>query len=257
MRQQCDQALLWDPSWAPLNPSPVLQEHSPTHPQGVKRSPGCCLSSLPPPLRWLSLQLPPSPFQGLVFRFFERCVPPGCVCWEQWVKRAHSAWRWLGLCLPPAPPPLQAALRNFPGLVHLAPGGQSVAQGLASTQDPLSPSRGSADSWTLQSKKTESWGSPTHKTLESQYPQSQTPKIPAAQCGERECRNGEAHPHPLPVLFGFCPELSEPGSLGSPRYCLFFFLELSILRIYLFFCSIAVPIDHIHKSTGDIWVAIS
>ena len=187
-------------------------------------------------------------------------MSPGCVCWEQWVQRARRAWRWLGHCPPPAPapPPPQAAPRKFPGLVHLAPAGQGVAQGSASTQDPLSPSPGSADSWTLQSKKTGSWGSPTHKTLDSQCPQSQTPKIPAAQCGERECRNGEAQPHPPSVLCGFCPELSEPGSLGSPRYCFFFFffLELSILRIYLFFCSIAVPIEHIHKSTGDIWVAI-
>lgn len=183
-------------------------------------------------------------------------MPPGCVCWEQWVQRAHRAWRWLGLCLPPAPPPPQAALRNFPGLVHLAPDGQSVAQGLASTQDPLSPSRGSVDSWTLQSKKTGSWDHQHIKPLNPNAYNLKTPKIPAAQCGERECRNGEAHPNPLSVLFGFCPELSEPGSLGSPRYC-FFFLELSILRIYLFFCSIAAPIDHIHKSTGDIWVAIS
>ena len=164
----------------------------------MKRRPGRCLSSPLPPSRWLSLQLPPSPFQVLVLRFLERCVSPRCVCWEQWVQRARRAWRWLGHCPPPAPapPPPQAAPRKFPGLVHLAPAGQGVAQGSASTQDPLSPSPGSADSWTLQSKKTGSWGSPTHKTLDSQCPQSQTPKIPTAQCGERECRNGEAHPSP-------------------------------------------------------------
>lgn len=33
-------------------------------------------------------------------------------------------------------------------------------------------------------------------------------------------------------------------------------LELNILRIYLFFCFVAAPIDHTHKWTGNIWVTI-
>lgn len=107
------------------------------------------------------------------------------------------------------------------------------------------------------------------RKLEAGDPQHIKPLIPNAHnlrllksqlpnVGRGSAGTEKPTPHPPSVLCGFCPELSEPGSLGSPRYCFFFFffLELSILRIYLFFCSVAVPIEHIHKSTGDIWVAI-
>ena len=126
----------------------------------------------------------------------------------------------------------QAAPRNPPGLVCLAPAGQGVAQGSASTQDPRSPIGSFAGSWHLEFWKFGSWGSLAHKTLESLIPnahslKTQNPKIPAAQCGERECGSGEGwrSPSPAPPYLSClvsvltCPHLGAGDVPGAAASC--------------------------------------